>query len=242
MPAWARSCSAAGRVVREARSITRRRTTDERFLQLAGLRFEWMIAGPTVRPCRPHLFARPNLPTREHEVIGILCAHHDPTKTHGHLLLLPPARNRRLADRAVGRRVGWPFPRWLHSCQSTPTVGRPNVRRHRPRTTPPKIRSERPPIAGREALILGSRSGQSVHMTSPAAQPQPPSRADLIGGAFLYVIGVAALLLALTGLPLGYSLAESQDVGPLLGAMPALTSVGVGMIAFGRSVRSGHRP
>jgi len=150
VPGWARSCMAAGRVVREARSIARGRTTDERFLQLAGLRFEWMIAGLTVRLCRPHLFARPNLPTREHEVIGILCAHRDPTKTHVHLLLLPPAGNSRLADRAVGRRVGWPFPRWVHSCQSTPTVGRPNARRHCPRTTSPKIRSERPlPPAGR---------------------------------------------------------------------------------------------
>jgi hypothetical protein len=56
-------------------------------------------------------------------------------------------------------------------------------------------------------------------MTSPAAHPRPPSRADLIVGAFLNVIGVAGLLLALTGLPLGYSLAESQDFGLLLGAM-----------------------
>lgn len=65
-----------------------------------------------------------------------------------------------------------------------------------------------------------------------------PSAADQVGGTLLVAVGAAVMLFALLGLPLGYSLAESDNLGLLILAIVAISLVGLAMVALGRAVRS----
>ena len=63
----------------------------------------------------------------------------------------------------------------------------------------------------------------------------PAPLADRLGGGCLLIAGACALLAAV-GLPLGYKMAESSNIGLLALAMVVLVGAGVGLLLLGRSV------